>query len=166
MTINYTEKGAALHAAIRAAGHWLREENGAWVSSNDEAVQAIIDGFTIEQARAARKAEISAYATAMRNRVIGGYSAGEMASWPLKLAEARAFQADPLADCPLLTMEAQARGVPLASLAQRVQENATLFAGLEALIAGVEGMHRDAVEALSDFGLIAAYDFSGGWPPV
>lgn len=164
--INYTEKGSALHAAIRAAGHWLREENGAWVSSNDEAVQAIIDGFTIEQARAARKAEISAYATAMRNRVIGGYSAGEMASWPLKLAEARAFQADPLADCPLLTMEAQARGVPLASLAQRVQENATLFAGLEALIAGVEGMHRDAVEALGDFGQIAAYDFSGGWPPV
>lgn len=166
MSINYTEKGAQLHAAIRNAGHWLREENGQWVSSNDEAVQAIIDGFTIEQARAARKAEISAYATAMRNRVIGGYSAGEMASWPLKLAEARAFQADPLADCPLLTMEAQARGVPLASLAQRVQENATLFAGLEALIAGVEGMHRDAVEALSDFGLIAAYDFSGGWPPV
>lgn len=166
MSINYLEKGAQLHAAVRAAGHWLREENGAWVSSNDEAVQAIIDGFTIEQARAARKAEISAYATAMRNRVIGGYSAGEMASWPLKLAEARAFQADPLADCPLLTMEAQARGVPLASLAQRVQENATLFAGLEALIAGVEGMHRDAVEALSDFGQIAAYDFSGGWPPV
>lgn len=166
MSINYLEKGAQLHAAVRAAGHWLREENGAWVSSNDEAVQAIIDGFTIEQARAARKAEISAYATAMRNRVIGGYSAGEMASWPLKLAEARAFQADPLADCHLLTMEAQARGVPLASLAQRVQENATLFAGLEALIAGVEGMHRDAVEALSDFGQIAAYDFSGGWPPV
>ena len=52
------------------------------------------------------------------------------------------------------------------ALAQRVQENATLFAGLEALIAGVEGMHRDAVEALSDFGQIAAYDFSGGWPPV
>lgn len=164
--IEYAEKGPSLHAAIRAAGHWLREENGTWVSSNDEAVQAIIDGFTIEQARAARKAEISAYATAMRNRVIGGYSAGEMASWPLKLAEARAFQADPLADCPLLTMESQARGVPLASLAQRVQENATLFAGLEALIAGVEGMHRDAVEALSDFGLIAAYDFSSGWPPV
>lgn len=166
MSINYLEKGAQLHAAIRAAGHWLREENGAWVSSNDEAVQAIIDGFTIEQARAARKAEITAYATAMRNRVIGGYSAGEMASWPLKLAEARAFQADPLADCPLLTMEAQARGVPLASLAQRVQENATLFAGLEAMIAGVEGMHRDAVEALGDFGQIAAYDFSGGWPPL
>ena len=41
--IQYTEKGYGLHNAIRAAGHWLREENGAWVSSNDEAVQAIID---------------------------------------------------------------------------------------------------------------------------
>lgn len=45
MSINYLEKGAQLHAAIRAAGHWLREENGAWVSSNDEAVQAIIDAY-------------------------------------------------------------------------------------------------------------------------
>lgn len=164
MTIVYTEKGVQLHAAIRAAGHWLREENGQWVSSNDEAVQAIIDGFTIEQARAARKVEISAYATALRNRAIGGYSAGEMASWPLKLSEARAYQVDPLASCPLLTMESGARGVPLSALVQRVLENAQVFAGLEAMIAGIEGMHRDAVDALNDFAAVAAYDFSGGWP--
>ncbi len=45
MTISYTEKGAALHEAIRAAGHYLRQENGVWISSNDAAVQAIIDNF-------------------------------------------------------------------------------------------------------------------------
>lgn len=45
MTIRYTEKGSRLHEAIRAAGHWLREENGEWVSSDDAAVQAIIDSF-------------------------------------------------------------------------------------------------------------------------
>lgn len=43
--INYTEKGMGLHDAIRAAGHWLREENGVWVSSDDAIVQAIIDSF-------------------------------------------------------------------------------------------------------------------------
>lgn len=43
--INYTEKGAGLHDAIREAGHWLREENGVWVASNDGAVQAIIDAY-------------------------------------------------------------------------------------------------------------------------
>lgn len=43
--IDYFEKGRRLHEAIRAAGHQLREENGVWISSNDAAVQAIIDTF-------------------------------------------------------------------------------------------------------------------------
>lgn len=43
--ISYTEKGARLHEAVRKAGYVLREENGAWVSSDDDAVQAIIDAF-------------------------------------------------------------------------------------------------------------------------
>lgn len=43
--IAYVEKGAALHDAIRKAGHGLREENGVWIASDDQAVQAIIDGF-------------------------------------------------------------------------------------------------------------------------
>lgn len=43
--IKYTEKGPKLHEAIRRAGHTLRERNGVWESSNDTAVQAIIDSF-------------------------------------------------------------------------------------------------------------------------
>lgn len=166
MTINYIEKGSALHAAIQAAGHWLREENGAWVSSNDEAVQAIIDGFTIEHARSAKKAEVSAYAKAIRDRVIAGFSAGEMASWPLKLTEARAYRDDPLASCPLLAIEAGQRGVPLAQLVTRVLDNATTFATIEAAIAGREGFHRDIIDALATFDEVAGYDFATGWPQV
>jgi hypothetical protein len=45
MTIKYTEKGFGLHQAIEAAGHWLRDENGVWISDDDKAVQAIIDGY-------------------------------------------------------------------------------------------------------------------------
>ena len=45
MTINYVEKGAARHEAIRKAGHSLKEIDGVWVASDDKAVQAIIDGF-------------------------------------------------------------------------------------------------------------------------
>lgn len=166
MTINYTEKGAALHEAIRNAGHWLRQENGQWVSSNDEAVQAIIDGFTVAQARSAKKAQASAHAKMLRDRVISGFSAGEMASWPLKLTEARAFQADPLANCPLLSIEANQRGVPLAQLVTRVLDNATTFASIEASIAGREGFHRDIIDALATFDDVASYDFLTGWPQV
>lgn len=45
MMINYTEKGQGLHGAIIAAGHWLMQVDGNWESSNDAAVQAIIDSY-------------------------------------------------------------------------------------------------------------------------
>jgi hypothetical protein len=45
--INYVEKGEGLHNAIKSAGHSLRQEfpSGEWVSSDDVAVQAIIDSY-------------------------------------------------------------------------------------------------------------------------
>lgn len=59
--INYTEKGQGLHAAIRAAGHSLREENGVWISSDDATVQALIDGYDpLPAIKADRNAEIKA----------------------------------------------------------------------------------------------------------
>ncbi|MBK5945959.1 hypothetical protein CCR83_05700 [Rhodobacter veldkampii DSM 11550] len=45
MSIKYTEHGIGLHDAIEAAGHWLRQVDGVWQSSDDAAVQAIIDGY-------------------------------------------------------------------------------------------------------------------------
>ena len=43
--INYIEKGEGLHIAIRTAGYSLVNRDGVWVSSNDVAVQAIIDSY-------------------------------------------------------------------------------------------------------------------------
>lgn len=43
--ITYIEKGKWMHEAIGAAGHRFEQVNGAWVSSDDAAVQAIIDSF-------------------------------------------------------------------------------------------------------------------------
>lgn len=61
--ISYTEKGYGLHEAIRAAGHWLREENGVFVSSDDQAVQAIIDAYDpVADHRTAKIAEVKAEA--------------------------------------------------------------------------------------------------------
>jgi len=63
MAIIYTEKGNRLHEVIEDAGHWLHEHNGVWISSNDIAVQAIIDEYNplpIEQEKAVM--EIAEYA--------------------------------------------------------------------------------------------------------
>lgn len=45
MSITYVEKGRGLHEAISKAGHWLREVDGVWESSNDVLVQSIIDSY-------------------------------------------------------------------------------------------------------------------------
>lgn len=165
--ITYTEKGMGLHRAINRAGHVLKEENGVWISSDDAAVQSIIDGYTLDHAKAYRAEEVSAHAKTLRDKVIRAVSAGEMASWPIKLAEARAFAQGASAEqCPMLSSEAASRGVTLSELVSKVSENATTFAGLESMIAGVDGKHRDAIKACSSFDEVAAYDYLNGWPEV
>lgn len=165
--INYIEKGAYLHAKIRGAGHWLREENGVFVSSDDVAVQAIIDSYTLAEAQSSKCNEVSEKAKVLRDKAVRSISAGEMASWPIKLAEAAKFSVTGLdADAPMLSAEATARGITLSELVAKVGGNATGFAALEAMIGGVDGKHRDAIKALTTFEEVSAYDYSAGWPEV
>lgn len=165
--ITYTEKGAGLHELISAAGHWMQQADGVWVSSDDVAVQALIDGYTLEQAKAFHKAEITAHAKALRDKVVSAVSAGEMAAWSIKQAEARKYAATGLAsDAPMLSAEAEARGVTVADIVARVGGNAARFATLEARIGGNDGRHRDALDALTTFEAVSAYDYSTGWPEV
>lgn len=165
--IIYSEKGAGLHEAIRKAGHVLRQENGVWVSSDDAAVQAIIDTYTLDDAKARRAEEVAAHAKTLRDKVISAISSGEMASWPIKLAEASKYaQTGQASDAPMLSAEAAARGIALPELVAKVDGNATTFAGLESAIAGADGKHRDAIKAVSTFDEVAAYDYLTGWPEV
>lgn len=43
--ITYTEKGIKLHKAIVEAGYSIARVDGVWITSDDVAVQAIIDSF-------------------------------------------------------------------------------------------------------------------------
>lgn len=165
--ISYTEKGYGLHEAIRQAGHWLVQTDGVWSSSDDLAVQAIIDAYTLDAAKAAKSLEVSLLAKALRDRVTATIAQGEMASWSIKRAEAAEYgELGEAAACPCLRSEAAARGIPLAQLVAKVNGNAARFVGLEAHIGGADGRHRDAIAALQTFEAVAAYDYSTGWPEV
>jgi hypothetical protein len=166
MAIQYLEKGIGLHAAIVAAGHWLEQRDGAWVSDDDAAVQSIIDGYTIDQARQDACNRIIAFATGRFNVAVAAYSPGELAGWPILRAEADAYTADQSASIPNITSEAQIRGCDIPTLVQKVQANASYFDNLRAQIAGTSGKHRDAVAALDSFAAVLAYDYSTGWPGV
>lgn len=165
--IVYTEKGAGLHARITAGGHWLVERDGVWQASNEAAVQALIDDYTLAEAADEIVAAIDAHAMALRMAVTATVAPAEMASWSIKRAEAQAYAASSNpADAPMLGYEAAARGVPLADVAARVQANATALAMLEAQIAGTAGKHRDAVRGLATFAELLAYNWQAGWPAV
>ncbi|MBH2008252.1 MAG: hypothetical protein I8H71_00995 [Xanthomonadaceae bacterium] len=165
--IEHTEKGAGLIARIEDAGHAIWCLDGVWSSSDDAAVQVIIDGYTIDEAKAYKQNAIALHAKALRDRVIATISVGEMAAWPIKMSEASAYATSgSIADAPMLAAEALARRVSLAELCAKVTEKAATFAGAEAAIAGVDGLHRDAVAACVSFADVAEYDYSGGWPVV
>lgn len=163
--IDYQEKGAGLHRAISDAGHWLMEMDGVWVSSDDIAVQVIIDGYSLDDCKNEICAAISAHAKELRDKAVASVSAGEMASWPIKRAEATAFvtSGNP-AVAPMLSAEASARGITLADMIGKVSGNAARLSLLEAQIGGIDGRHRDAVRALGDFEAVLTYDWSTDWP--
>lgn len=165
--IDMTKMCDALSKQIAAAGHWHYVEDGVVYTSNDAAVQAIIDAYTLDDAKADKCAEVLAYAKSLRDKVIASISAGEMASWPIKLSEAAKYlQTGDESTAPMLSTEALARGITLAQLVAKVDNNAQQFSMLESLIAGTDGKHRDAIKELARFDDVIHYDYSAGWPGV
>lgn len=161
--INYIEKGVGLHAKLNAAGHWLEDRDGKWVSSDDEAVQSIIDSYSLSECQDALCKEIDKHAARLRDKVTEGVSPAEMASWSLKSVEASAKEVDPAAATPMLDQEADVRGVSVDSIAARVRVNAAALMSSEAAIAGIAGKHKDAVRTLTSFDQVAAYDWHVDW---
>lgn len=166
--INYTEKGQMMFKAITDAGHYLYQRDNVWISTDDGAVQAIIDTYPLSAYQHEICAAIDSHAYELRGKATSGVSPAEMSGWSLKLAEARAYQqtGNPLDAAPLLTIEASIRGIQLSDIVTRVLQNAQSLATLEATIAGVSGKHKDAVKSCVSFAEVALYDWRAGWPNV
>ena len=98
------------------------------------------------------KGYIDAYAASKRIK-LAGLPSPELAAWPLKLAEAQAGGG------PMLQAEANARGVPLATIVNRVLSNSEAFKYLESRIAGLAGRQRDIVSSLTTKEELLAYDW-------
>lgn len=164
-----------LMTSINAAGYHvdqrdgvligIRSSDGATGADIDDAIMAIDAAYPLSAAADVVCRQIDALATAKRNMVIAGFSPGEMASWPIKRAEALAYQvSNNASDAPNLDAEASYRGIGLAALGAKVLTDAARFAEVESAIAGTSGRHRDAVRALATHQAIAEYDYNTDWP--
>lgn len=170
--IDYTEKGGDLHDRINAAGHWLEQNCDAkgaltWRASDDKAVQAIIDAYTVADAVAHKVHEVARLAKDVQDRFVEklGYSVGEMSTWPIKSAELVAYAKTGMeADAPRLVAEAQLSGRPLANVVQRVQANAAAYAAFADAAAAARGKHTDALRSQTTFDGVAGYNIATGWP--
>ena len=119
-----------------------------------------IEFATLAEAQADRSAVVDLVAASLRDQITAGTSAAEMSSWPLKLNEANSGGG------PMLTLEAQYRGITEAALIVLVLDKAQQLSTLEAQIAGVSGMHRDTIDAMTTIADVVAYDMRSDWPVV
>ena len=173
MTITYIDKGPGLQEAITAAGHYLTctqsldedlDPIDLWESDDDVAVQAIIDGYTVQMCRKRKCSEICLFAKEKRDALYTDISKVESSLWQQKHLEAITYTdtQDPL-DAPLLSAEATFRGCSLADLCALVIENHCACVEVEAQMSGIHGLHKDALKLLLTFEDILAYDYSAGW---
>ena len=150
-------------------------EYEAWLTAgNTPLPPSTVGQDDLPTSKAKRKSEIDAYAAGLRNAVVRGRSAGEMASWSLKLQEARAYNAATLgtsapllvALAPTLAAIAQIRGVTLKAMVDKVTANSAPFLQAEAAIDGMRGKHGDAIDAMPTVAAIITYDWLTGWPVI
>lgn len=122
--------------------------------------------LTLAEKKAQIVQEIDRHAKHLRDEVVENISPAEMASWPIKRTEALAYQADNTTTVPSLSMEAAARGVTVAVLAEKVLAKATLLSALEAAIAGKCGALSDTANAAIDEASLLAININSGWPEI
>lgn len=167
LVFNGKDKFISVMDRIAQSGIYLIQDNLGYHCSDPIAAQAIIDAFTLDEAKTYICELILQKGKNLRDEKLQSVSPGEMASWYMKLAEARVFSKTGNAeDAPALALEAQVRGVSLADLCALVDANAQALSSLEAVIAGNEGRHKDAVKLLQSFDAVAEYDYSTGWPAI
>ncbi len=163
--ITYTEKGAGLHEAIVAAGHWIEQRDGTWISSDDVAVQAIIDGYDplpLARERKWREIQVRRDALAAGGVTVGPYKFHSDTPSRIQQLGLVVMGAGILAGLQWKTMSgAFVAMTPMLArqiLQATVASDAAIFAAAEA--------HKAAAFALPTATQIDAYDISVGWPNV
>lgn len=131
--------------------------------SDEGAYQSVLTQYSLDDARADRRREVSAKAREKYDAVTAGISGAEMAGWPILLSESLAYRASGAVG-GAIQAEATIRGITVAELVTKIEHNAAAFQTARAAIAGTDGRKRDEIDTLSSFEAVAAYDVDGGWP--
>lgn len=102
---------------------------------------------TLDEAKAAKLAEINAECQRMLESLTLTYPERELTTFDKQESEARAYAADATASTPFLSALAAARGIELADLVQRVIAKADAFTSASGYIIGQRQALEDRLDA-------------------
>ena len=122
--------------------------------------------MTLERAIVQVQTVMQAYAEALLEGAVQGYSNVERDTWFGKELESIKFttSGDPN-DAPYLSIEADAAGIPLSMIAGIVIAKATTLKVYTSHVLGNRAFHYRTIAAYSTIEQVLAYDFSDGWIP-
>lgn len=143
--INYIEKGFGLHEAVAATGHQLVQVDGIWSSDDDAAVQAVIDGYTLDQVRAPIIGQIKGFAS---NKILSF-----LPEWKQSNLNARMNELNEARFSRALTEAENAE----------IEAMRATWARAKAIRAA-SNTHENNLKALNDFAAVLAYDWQTDWP--
>lgn len=154
--IIYSEKGIGLSDAVRAAGHWLVEKDGVWISSNDVVVQQIIDDYDPLVIAKSDAIELINHAAGEARIRYTTNSPGQDATYQLKLQDANAFKMAGypetlITDYPFINAEANANGTSGEAAADFIIATANQWKLLAATIEQIRRAGSNAVMAQTDW---------------
>tara|TARA_R110001632_G_scaffold23109_2_gene65796 strand:+ start:74 stop:526 length:453 start_codon:yes stop_codon:yes gene_type:complete len=145
---------------INKQGHSLMSINGEWVSSNDVAVQAIIDSFDeLVPARTEAKARIVEQSQSYMQQIESEYPSFERATWPTQKAEIEAWGLDSASLTPLLDNIAIAREMDRVTLLNRTLAKVQAYNIQAAYLAGTRQKLEDEIDNSTDLDFISSINF-------
>ena len=158
--ITYNSKTPYLMNEITKQGYSLMSVNGKWVSSNDVAVQAIIDSFDeLVPAKAEAKARIVEQSQAYMQQVESEYPSFERATWSTQKAEIEAWGLDSASLTPLLDNITVAREMDRVTLLNRTLAKVQAYNIQAAYLAGTRQKLEDEIDNSTDLDFISSINF-------
>lgn len=141
-----------------------------------------IGQLPLSEAKRQKVEEINLFCAGQRNKIIQGRSAGEMASWAMKLLDALSRStgaASPFA--PIMPAVQAAIGLPTTPAGindamgmirgngetdyiNKVMRDASSYISAEIVLDAIRGKHCDAIEACTTTLEVISYNWKTGWP--
>ena len=158
--IIYTEKGYGLHKEIAEKGYSLVQRSGEWISSDDVAVQAIIDNFNPLPLLQKEYVDlVNSIAGETRIKYVTNVPFQE-AAYQMKEADTRRYKDDgypaDLTLYPFTASEADATGLTPTQAADLVIAQADQWVLLSAMIEGLRRKATVSIEAVTDWQQVRA----------